>query len=269
MKQGIWKEIEQLYRKYQQLGIRESVNYDKYHIYSIITHSTGLAGSTMGEVEVQLYIEDGVKAKGERYLHHMMNKDLKEAYDLAKEKSEYPAPITPDFLRTLNAILMCNTGRKFNVTGGIFDSSRGEYRLCGITAGVGRYSFPYYMQISNMMDKFCAILLDKQRNVKTLQEKYELSFSAHLNLLKIHPWVDGNKRTARLLMNYIQFCYNILPTKIYKWAKEEYILSLRQSQLKDTNQPFLDFMALQLHWLLSSEIRRFEAYQKQDFRFMF
>lgn len=53
----------------------------------------------------------------------------------------------------------------------------------------------------------------------------------------IHPWVDGNGRTARLLMNYIQFCRNLFPTKIFREDREEYILSLRRSQEEERNQP--------------------------------
>ncbi len=48
-----------------------------------------------------------------------------------------------------------------------------------------------------------AILKEKQKKVGIFREQYELSFNAHLNLVTIHPWVDGNGRTARLLMNYM------------------------------------------------------------------
>ena len=52
----------------------------------------------------------------------------------------------------------------------------------------------------------------------TFREQYELSFNAHLNLVTIHPWVDGDGRTARLLMNYIQFCYH--PFSDQKYLKK-------------------------------------------------
>ncbi len=103
----------------------------------------------------------------------------------------------------------------------------------------------------------------------TFREQYELSFNAHLNLVTIHPWVDGNGRTARLLMNYIQFCYNLFPTKIFKEDREEYISALRQSQEEETNLPFLGFMAGQLKKSLSLEIERFKTSQKKIFSFMF
>jgi Fic family protein len=172
-----------------------------------------------------------------------MNEDLKQAYELAKAESESLAPITPAFLKRLNAMLMRTTGSVHSVMGGSFDSSKGEFRLCGVTAGVGGHSYMNYLKVPAKVDELCAILKEKQKKVGILREQYELSFNAHLNLVTIHPWVDGNGRTARLLMNYIQFCYHLFPTKIFKEDREEYILSLRQCQNEETNQPFLDFMA--------------------------
>lgn len=91
--------------------------------------------------------------------------------------------------------------------------------------------------------------------METFRERYELSFNAHLNLVTVHPWVDGNGRTARLLMNYIQFCHHLFPTKIFKEDRGDYILSLRQSQEDENSQPFLDFMAAQLKNHLRQRLR--------------
>ena len=126
-----------------------------------------------------------------------------------------------------------------------------------------------YLKVPAKVDELCAILQEKQKTVGAFREQYELSFNAHLNLVTIHPWVDGNGRTARLLMNYIQFCYHLFHTKIFKEDREEYILSLRQCQDEETNQPFLSFMAGQLKKSLSLEIERFKASQKKGFCFMF
>ena len=125
------------------------------------------------------------------------------------------------------------------------------------------------LKVPAKVDELCVLLQEKQKTVGTFREQYELSFNAHLNLVIIHPWVDGNGRTARLLMNYIQFYYHLFPAKIFKVDREEYILSLRQCQDEEANQPFLDFMAGQLKKSLSLEIERFSASQKKGFSFMF
>ena len=161
------------------------------------------------------------------------------------------------------------TGSVHSVMSGSFDSSKGDFRLCGVTAGVGGHSYMNYLKVHAKVDELCAILQEKQKTVGAFREQYELSFNAHLNLVTIHPWVDGNGRTVRLLMNYIQFCYHLFPTKIFKEDREEYILSLRQCQDEETNQPFLSFMAGQLKKSLSLEIERFKVSQKKVFSFMF
>lgn len=269
MEQGIWQEIEQLYQKFQKLGISEAVDYDKYYLYSLITHSTAIEGSTLTELDTQLLFDEGVTAKGKPLVHHLMNEDLKNTYELAKEEAKHKTLITSSFLQTLNAALMRATGGVHSVMGGSFDSSKGEYRLCGVTAGVGGHSYMNYQKVPAKVAELCDQLQERINAVSTIREQYELSFNAHLNLVTIHPWVDGNGRTSRLLMNYIQFLYNLLPAKIFKEDRDEYIFALRQSQDEDNKQPFLAFMAGQLKKSLSLEIERFNASQKRGFNLMF
>ena len=269
MQSVVWQEIEQLYQEFQKLGISESVDYDKYYLYSLITHSTAIEGSTLTEVETQMLFDEGLTANGKPLVYHLMNEDLKNAYELAKDEAKRKISVTAEFLQRLNAALMRTTGTTYNVMGGSFDSSKGDFRLCGVTAGFGGFSYMNYLKVPAKVDELCALLQEKQKTVGTLREQYELSFNAHLNLVIIHPWVDGNGRTARLLMNYIQFCYNLFPTKIFKEDREEYISALRLSQEEEVNQPFLDFMAGQLKKSLSLEIERFNASRKKGFSFMF
>ena len=269
MEKSIWQEIEKLYQEFQKLGIGQLVDYEKYYLYSLITHSTAIEGSTLTEMDTQLLFDEGVTAKGKPLVYHLMNEDLKNAYELAKEESVQGVDITSSLLQKLNATLMRTTGSVHNTIGGSFDSSKGEFRLCGVTAGVGGRSYMSYQKVPAKVEELCSILQERQKLMNTLREQYELSFNAHLNLVTIHPWVDGNGRTARLLMNYLQFCYHLFPTKIFKEDREEYILSLRQCQDEETNQPFLDFMAGQLKKSLSLEIESFKASQKKGVGFMF
>lgn len=261
MDKNIWQEIEELYRKYQQLGISQSVDYEKFYLYSLVTHSTAIEGSTLTETDTQLLFDEGVTAKGKPLLFHLMNKDLKTAYEFAKDEALRHAVITPTFLQTLNATLMRTTGSVNHVMGGSFDSSRGEFRLCGVTAGPGGRSYMNYQKVPSKVEELCHILREKQTTAVSLREQYELSFNAHYNLASIHPWVDGNGRTARLLMNYIQFCFHLFPAKVFKEDRADYILSLQQSQDNEDNQPFRDFMASQLRKSLATEITNFTSHK--------
>ena len=269
MEQNTWKEIETLHKRFEKLGIGAAVDYEKYYLYSLIAHSTAIEGSTLTEAETQLLFDEGVVAGGIPLVHHLMNEDLKKAYEQAKEEARIKTPITSSLLQTLNATLMRTTGSANNMMGGSFDSPKGEYRLCGVTAGIGGHSYMNYQKVPAKVTELCEQLQERIDTATTIREQYELSFNAHLNLVTIHPWVDGNGRTSRLLMNYIQFLYNLFPTKIFKEDRNEYILSLRQSQEEDNNSPFLAFMAGQLKKSLSLEIERFNASQKRGFSFMF
>ena len=269
MEKSIWQEIEKLYQEFQKLGIGQLVDYEKYYLYSLITHSTAIEGSTLTEMDTQLLFDEGVTAKGKPLVYHLMNEDLKNAYELAKEESVQGVDITSSLLQKLNATLMRTTGSVHNTIGGSFDSSKGEFRLCGVTAGVGGRSYMSYQKVPAKVEELCSILQERQKLMNTLREQYELSFNAHLNLVTIHPWVDDNGRTARLLMNWNQFYYHLFPAKIFKEDREEYNLSLRQCQDEESNQPFLAFMAGQLKKSLSLEIERFNVLQKRGFSFMF
>lgn len=269
MEQNTWKEIERLYQEFTRLGISQSVDYEKYYLYSLITHSTAIEGSTLTETDTQLLFDEGVTAKGKPLVYHLMNEDLKKAYELAQEEAKQNTPLTPDFIQKLNATLMRTTGNVHNTIGGTFDSSKGEYRLCGVTAGIGGRSYMNYLKVPAKTEELCTALQAKQKAAKTLREQYELSFNAHLNLVTIHPWVDGNDRTGRLLMNYLQFCFRLFPTKVFKEDRADYILALQQSQEEENNRFFLDFMATQLKKSLALEIEKYLASERKGFNFLF
>ncbi|MDH8276087.1 Fic family protein, partial [Klebsiella pneumoniae] len=68
-------------------------------------------------------------------------------------------------------------------------------------------------------------------------EQYLLSFDAHYELVTIHPWVDGNGRMSRLIMNHLQFEYGLVPAKVNKDNKAEYIQALVDSREQDSTEP--------------------------------
>lgn len=224
--------------------IQRNLDYEKFAIYSIIAHSTAIEGSTLTEQEAEVLFESGLTAKGKPLVHHLMNTDLKNAYMFATEQAKEKIMFSADFLKALNSLVMKSTGSVISTLGGNFDSSKGDFRLCGVTAGIGGKSYMNYLKVSGKIGEFCENLNKKlSANPQDLKELYEIAFNAHLDLATIHPWADGNGRTARLLMNFLQFHFKIVPTKIFLEDREEYIASLRESQDANDNSSFLKFMA--------------------------
>lgn len=88
-------------------------------------------------------------------------------------------------------------------------------------------------------------------------ERYNLSFEAHYRLVTIHPWADGNGRMARLVMNHIQFEFGLIPAKVLKEDKGDYINALIATREADDITVFLNFMAGEMIKTLSADIEAF------------
>ena len=72
--------LESVLEEYTQLGIQQQLDYDKFYLYSIITHSTAIEGSTITEIENQLLFDQGISAN-KPMTEQLMNLDLKSAYE--------------------------------------------------------------------------------------------------------------------------------------------------------------------------------------------
>lgn len=68
MKQEIKDIMDRLLKRHKELGISDQIDYEKSYLYSIITHSTAIEGSTVTEVEVLLLFDEGITAKGKTAL---------------------------------------------------------------------------------------------------------------------------------------------------------------------------------------------------------
>ena len=54
--------LKKVLAEYKSLGIAEQIDYDKFYLYSLITHSTAIEGSTVTEIENQLLFDEGISA---------------------------------------------------------------------------------------------------------------------------------------------------------------------------------------------------------------
>lgn len=248
--------LQQLIEQYRQLGIDQQIDYEKFYLYSLITHSTAIEGSTITEVENQIMFDHGVTIKGKSLEEQSMNLDLKVAYEKAIEYAKKHTPITIDLLITLSALLMKNTGKEYKTALGDFSSARGELRLLNVTAGVGGRSYMSYNKVPAKLEEFCRQLnADREKaSGMSIDELYRLTFDAHYNLVTIHPWADGNGRMARLVMNMLQLEFGLIPAKILKDDKEEYIKSLIATREDDDLSIFREFMTSMMEKNLTSEI---------------
>ena len=253
--------------EYRRLGIAEQIDYQKFYLYSLITHSTAIEGSTVTEIENQLLFDEGISAKGRSIQEQMMNLDLKNAYEHSMQMAAQHVDFSADMLKGLSALVMKNTGSEYHTLQGSFDSSRGDLRLLGVTAGVGGSSYMNYQKVPAKLEEFCKQLNEQRKALLKSDDvvaKYLLSFDAHFQLVTIHPWVDGNGRMSRLVMNHLQYEFGLIPSKIIKEDKAEYIQSLIDAREQESLAPYRDFMVEEHIRNLTREIESFKKSQASD-----
>ena len=248
--------LEQYVKRYRELGIDSQIDYEKFYLYSLITHSTAIEGSTITELENQIMFDHGVSLKGKSIEEQSMNLDLKCAYEKAIELAKQHQPFTTEMLVSLSALVMKNTGTVYKTALGDFSSARGELRLLNVTAGVGGRSYMNYSKVPAKLSEFCKRLNAVRANAAAMSvdELYQLSFDAHYDLVTIHPWADGNGRMARLVMNMLQFEFGLIPTKILKEDKENYIKALVATREDDNLDIFRGYMTSMMEQNLQDEI---------------
>lgn len=198
----------------------------------------------MTEVEAQLLFDEGITSNKRSIIEQNMNLDLKVAYDYGRAWIKRHEEITTDILIKLASKVMARTGYEYNTLNGSFDASKGELRKLNATAGAGGRSYMNYLKVSQKLEAFCRELNDRRKSLDNNDAVaiYELSFWAHFELVTIHPWADGNGRTCRLLMNLLQMEFGVLPTKVLKEDKAEYIQALIDTREEDDMELFYNCM---------------------------
>ena len=233
-----------LLTQFKELSIDQQIDYDKFYLYSIITHSTAIEGSTVTEIENQLLFDEGISAKGRSMTEQLMNLDLKAAYEQSIAFSKNHSDISVEMLKQLSSIVLKNTGTTYKTALGEFSSANGDLRLLNVTVGTGGRSYMNYLKVPTKLAELCENINQRRKSLSKTDiiECYKLSFDAHFHLVTIHPWADGNGRMCRLLMNQLQFEYGIVPSNINKDCKAEYIEALIATRENDDIELFYNFM---------------------------
>ena len=91
-------QLEKIIKRYRELGIENQIDYSKFYLYSLITHSTAIEGSTITELENQIMFDDGVSLAGKSIEEQNMNLDLKVAYEKSFDIIKNNTPLTINIL---------------------------------------------------------------------------------------------------------------------------------------------------------------------------
>src|SRR3984885_7603036 len=255
-------DISILLSRYKELNLQDVLDHEKFNEYSIVHHSSSIEGSTLTEVETRLLLEEDVTPKGKPLMQSLMVKDHYAALRHVLETAAAKKAITVEFIQHINALVMKNTGSVYNTVFGEIDASRGMFRKGNVSAG-GSY-FPNYDKVIPYTKDLVKRLDENLPQVQGDEDQLKLSFSAHFDLVSIHPFYDGNGRTSRLLMNYIQAYHGLPLAIVFKEDKADYYVALQETRKQEDMQIFYEFMFGQYQKHLEQEITSYnEAMSKK------
>lgn len=201
-------------------------SYEKDFELRFTHNSTAIEGNTLTLMETKLVLEDGVSVGGKelREIYEVINH--KKAYVYVKKCIKNNKPLTENIVKNLHAILTENI-----ITGGIYRNQEVRISGAGFTPPAGN---EMYIQIKNFYED-----LKCQTNLNAI----ELAAWTHAEFVRIHPFIDGNGRTGRLLMNYQLMLHSFLPVSVDKNTRLDYYNALEQYAADGDLKPFADFIA--------------------------
>lgn len=191
-------------------------------------HSNAIEGSTLDLRETKLILEEGLTIKGKSLREHLEAVNHKEAILyleslIKKRKFELGEPT----IKKIHSIILK----------GIDDENAGKYRQVQVRITGSRFIPPSSLQVPGLMTGFDKWLRNKG-NQKNL---IDFAAESHFKLVDIHPFIDGNGRTARLLMNLVLMAKGYPPTVILNTDRARYYRTLDQAHAGNV-KPFINFI---------------------------
>ncbi len=199
----------------------------EYYKIGLTYSSNALEGNTLDLAETKVVIEDGLTINGKPMRDHLETLGHASAYNKLFEiaKNEF---ITEDDIKCLHKLFYEK----------IDSENAGKYRNKPVIVTGAGIDFPLPKELDKRMQEFTASLPAMK------QEFHAVKYSAmvHALFVNIHPFIDGNGRVARLLMNLalLQSGYNI--TIIPPVVRADYIRALQASNHNDF-EPFINFIS--------------------------
>jgi Fic family protein len=261
----MWGDLDKLNKEYKNLNLQEVLDYEKFCIISIVWHSTKIEGCSLTETDTKILLENGLTAAGKPLQDHLMIKDHFAAFQFIQEQAKLKRKLSVEFIQEIAAYVMKNTGSFTNTALGSFDTSKGDLRLAQVY--VDKKYFPDLKKVPSLIAQLCTSINQKIDAVKGT-EILKLAADIHYNFVNIHPFGDGNGRTARLLMNYIQLYHNEPLIKIFTEDRAQYIDALNETEEKENLEIFRKFIAEQEIKFLLAEIEKYKKLNK-GFMLMF
>jgi Fic family protein len=180
--------------------------------------SNAIEGNRLTAAETTLVIEQGITVAGKPLKDHLEAIDHFDAIRYVRELARRTTPLTEMDIRGLHRLVVLRSWP--DIAGSYAD--QGRY----VVTDTGRHAFPAPVEVPALMGDFATWL-------RQAPDTPETAIQAHRNLVDIHPFNDGNGRTARLLMNLILIRGGYPPVAVRPIDRPAYLHALEAGQGSD------------------------------------
>ena len=187
--------------------------------------SNAIEGNTLSLQETALVVEKGLTVQGKTIKEHLEALNHAEALEyirknlVCKKRHE----VTEQDLLEIHCTLLTK----------IDDAHAGRYRSVPIRVAGSAVVFPNPVKVPELMKQLFQWLHSDLH-----EHPAKIAVDSHLKLVSIHPFVDGNGRTARLLINLLLMQEGYPPTIIRKESRLSYINSIEKAQLYGKSEDY-------------------------------
>lgn len=200
--------------------------FDKAFEIEYTHNSTAIEGNTLTLIQTKAILEDGLSVGGKtlREIYEVANHAR--AFNYVKDCIAEGKPLDEQIIKEVHARLMENIQ-----TGGVYRNV--EVRITG-----ANHKPPPPSEMYWQMKEFCSALGFPQD-----MNAIELAAWTHAEFVRIHPFTDGNGRTARMIMNYQLMGAGFLPVSVAKEKRLEYFEALDVYAVDKDLRPFAEMLA--------------------------
>jgi Fic family protein len=206
-----------------------------HHIY----HSAGIEGNRLTMAETAIVLKEGIDISGKPLKDSIEVKNLGLAFDFLYDLSQQDVPISENYIKQIHRLII----------GDDPSLSPGDYRNIGVIITGSEHRPPEPFEVPIKMRKLVEWIRENEN-----QNPIIVAAIAHHEFVKIHPFKDGNGRTARLLLNLILLKKGFPICNIRRDERPMYYEAL---SLADTGvyEPIVELVAENCSILFSEYIR--------------
>ena len=190
-------------------------------------NSNAIEGNTLTLKETKVALE-GITIGGKSLREHFEAINHKEAILFIEKLAQNNEMLNEYDIKSVHSLILKN----------IDEQNAGKYRDINVLISGAEFKPPHALEVSSKMQEFIKWYEHNHINLHPI----ELAARVHIDFVGIHPFIDGNGRTSRLLMN-LELIKNGFPPAIIKVDNRlEYYKALDLAHTKKEYGAFIELM---------------------------